>query len=168
VNITHITKRRVASALGATVAAAAVPALLFVAEGAAQAAPPAPIAIHSLPEAGPGDVPLAPGDADCTAAQTAMTNASNEYGAAVKEQGAAQERYDFDKKGPFWNSIRSNPNDPFGENIAEGTSTIGQYDTQRLNAANQRVADLQPTVRDTWNRRNAICSVPVNGGTFGG
>ena len=37
---------------------------------------------------------------DCTAAQTAMTNASNEYGKAVKAQAAAQEKYDFERRAP--------------------------------------------------------------------
>ena len=63
-NTTHNLKNKlITSAVGAAMAAAAVPALLFVAEGAAQAAPPAPVAIHSLPQVRPGDVPLGPGDA---------------------------------------------------------------------------------------------------------
>jgi hypothetical protein len=167
VNITHINRKRFASALGAVVVAAAVPAVLFVGAGAAQAPPPAPTAIQSLPQVRPGDLPLGPVGAppDCKAklqaaadAQTALTNASNQYGAAVKEQFNAQQTFDFDRKGPFWNSHRAPIDDPAstgdGGLNSVGLVTVGQYDTGRLDRANQKVADLKPIVLADLTTRN--------------
>ena len=149
-DVTHINKRSVASVRGATVVAAAA-ALLFIGAGAAQA------------QVRPGDLPLGPvaAPADCQAkrqaaadAQTALTNVSEQYGVAVKAQATAQERYDFDKKGPFWNSTIAPIDNPAGDDMSVGTFTVGQADSDELNAANKKVADLKAVVLADLATRN--------------
>ena len=181
-NITRI-NRRLASAVGATVAAASVPALLLLGAGAAQAAPPAPpapMASHSLPQVRPGDLPLGPVDPQIAqadqalqnaqadykakqqaadAAQAALNDISNQYGQAVKAQAAAQERFNFDRKGPFWNSNIAPVDDPAGDGIGQGRITVGQRDTETLDAANQQVAELKTTVlADLVTRNNTAAA----------
>ena len=153
-SITRINKRKITSALGAAVVAAAVAAPLLIGTGAAQAAPSAPL--------GPVGAP-----ADCKAkrqaaadAQTALNNVAEQYGVAVKAQYWAQERYDFDKKGPFWNNDVApidNPADTPSLD-AGGVFTIGQRDTDDLNAANKKVADLKPVVLADLATRNSTAA----------
>jgi hypothetical protein len=173
-NITRI-NRRLASAVGATVAAASVPALLLLGAGAAQAAPPAPMASHSLAQVRPGDLPLGPVDPQIAqadqalqnaqadykakqqaadAAQAALNDISNQYGQAVKAQAAAQERFNFDRKGPFWNSNKACIDNPASTFPVCGNLTVGQSDTEDLDAANQKVADLKPKVLADLATRN--------------